>query len=203
MTQLFQSVSGGKPQLPRNVLHPALKSILGGVFCLVCLLMLMTGTSEAKGGRGGRSSANRGSHPPHGNRQSYVLKHKHKQKPAAGADADTDASSADIEKAEAQDPGEAAESEEAEDVLYGMEITALYKGTAAKEGLEIGDIILKVNGTPTPTFEALAKALAQSGGRAEVLVSREDDDDDDEPETVTLFPQNGLIGVSVQRVPVD
>jgi S1-C subfamily serine protease len=83
-----------------------------------------------------------------------------------------------------------------------MEITALYKGTAAKEGLEIGDVILKVNGTPTPTFEALTKALAQSGGRAEVLVLREDGDDD-EPETVTLFPQKGLIGVSVEPVVVD
>jgi S1-C subfamily serine protease len=120
-----------------------------------------------------------------------------------GDEADADTLSSAVEEAETQDSGGAAESEEAEEVLYGMEITALYKGTAAKEGLEIGDIILKVNGTPTPTFESLVKALAQAGSKAEVLVIREDDDDDDKPETVTLFPQDGLIGVSVERVHVD
>jgi len=66
----------------------------------------------------------------------------------------------------------------------------------------IGDIILKVNGTPTPSFEALVKALAQAGNRAEVLIIREDADDG-KPETVTLFPENGLIGVSVEPVRVD
>ncbi|HKB40869.1 MAG TPA: PDZ domain-containing protein [Gemmataceae bacterium] len=106
------------------------------------------------------------------------------------------------ESEQAQDPGRAAESEEVKAARYGMEITALYKGTAAKEGLGLGDIILQVNGTPTPTFEDLVKALAQAGNRAEVLIIREDADDD-KPETVTLFPQNGLIGVSVERVRVD
>jgi S1-C subfamily serine protease len=83
-----------------------------------------------------------------------------------------------------------------------MEITALSKGTAAEEGLEIGDVILQVNGTPTPSFEALVEALARAGGRAEVLVLG-GDDEDEKPETVTLFPQKGIIGVSVERVRVD
>jgi S1-C subfamily serine protease len=121
----------------------------------------------------------------------------------AGADAsEADASEADAEESEGQEPGEAAGSDSAKAVRYGMEITALYKGTAAKEGLGIGDIILKVNGTPTPSFEALVKALAQAGSRAEVLILR-DDDEDEEPETVTLFPQNGLIGVAVEQARVD
>jgi S1-C subfamily serine protease len=83
-----------------------------------------------------------------------------------------------------------------------MEITTLYRGTAAKEGLEIGDIILKVNGTPTPSFEALVQALARAGSRADVLVVR-GDSDDEKPEAVTLFPQNGIIGVDVERARVD
>jgi membrane-associated protease RseP (regulator of RpoE activity) len=203
MTQLLPSVSGGKPQALRNVSHPALRCILSVVFSLVCLLVLMTGTSEASG-RGGRSFANRGASRAHAHRQTFVPKHKHKHKhkPVQRGDADADAPSSDAETAEAQDPDGAAESEEAEAVLYGMEISALYKGTAAKEGLEIGDIILNVNGMPTPSFEALVKALAQSGSRAQVLIIREDDDDD-KPKTVTLFPQNGLIGVSVERARVD
>jgi membrane-associated protease RseP (regulator of RpoE activity) len=204
MTQLLPSVSGGKAQSLRNVLQPALKSMLSVVFGLVCLLMLMSGTSQAKGGRGGHSSASRG--PSHGSshRQNFVpkYKHKHKHKHVPGVDGDVDAPSLDADLPDASDAGEAAEAEAPEVVLYGVEITALFKGTAAKEGLGIGDIILKVNGTPTPTFEALTKALAQSSGRAEVLVIREDDDDD-EPETVTLFPQNGVIGVSVEPVRVD
>jgi S1-C subfamily serine protease len=83
-----------------------------------------------------------------------------------------------------------------------MEIITLYKGTAATEGLGIGDIILSVNGTPTPDFEAFVQALAKAGGRAEVLAIR-GDDDDGKPETVTLFPKNGIIGVTVERVRVD
>jgi S1-C subfamily serine protease len=83
-----------------------------------------------------------------------------------------------------------------------MEITALSRGTAATEGLEIGDIILKVNGAPTPSFEALVQALARAGSRADVLVVR-GGDDDEEPEAVKLFPQNGIIGVSVERARVD
>jgi S1-C subfamily serine protease len=83
-----------------------------------------------------------------------------------------------------------------------MEITTLYKGTAAEEGLGIGDIILKVNGAPTPSFEALVQALARAGGRAEVLAVR-GDSEDEKPETVTLFPKKGIIGVDVERVRVD
>jgi membrane-associated protease RseP (regulator of RpoE activity) len=208
MTQLLPSVSGGKAQTLRNVPQPAFKSMLSIVFGLVCLLMLMTGTSEAKGGRGGHSFAQKGASPPHGHRQNSVRQPKHKHKPGQGADADApDDADSEAEPPEAPDPQGAAEAIEAADVaanvVYGMEITVLYKGAAAKEGLGIGDIILKVNGTPTPTFEALSKALAQAGSRAQVLVIRDDDDDDDEPETITLFPQNGLIGVTVEPVRVD
>ena len=183
-----------------------LKSILSVAFSLACLLTVMAGTSEARGGgsRGGHSYAQKSTPSARTQRQNYVPKHspkhkhKHKHKPSIDVDIDIDTESADTEAAEAE--GEAVEAEEAEAVVYGLEITALYKGTAAREGLEIGDIILKVNGTPTTTFDALVKALAQSGGRAQILVIREDDD---AQETVTLFPENGVIGVSVEPARVD
>jgi hypothetical protein len=99
-----------------------------------------------------------------------------------------------------QQNAEAGVAEEAEAALYGVEITGLYKGTAAKEGMEVGDIILNFNGTPTPTFEALADAVARSGSQAQVLVIR---GDGGERETITLFPQDGRIGLSGEPVRVN
>jgi S1-C subfamily serine protease len=121
-----------------------------------------------------------------------------------------DAGDADGPEVDADEPGETEESDQAdgdqadaaEAAVYGVEITALYKGTAAKEGLEVGDVILSFNGTPTPTFEALTKAVASSGSTAQVVVIREGDDDD-ETETVTLYPQQGRIGLSGERVQVN
>ena len=113
-------------------------------------------------------------------------------------DGELDTPSADADDSDEVEGAE--EAEEAEAVLYGVEITALYKGTAAKEGIEIGDIILNFNGTPTPSFEALADAVARSGSQAQVLVIR---GDGGERETVTLFPQDGRIGVSGEPVRVS
>ena len=115
-----------------------------------------------------------------------------------------EAPSSDADEAEEAGEGqigeEGQEADEAESALYGVEITGLFKGTAAKEGLEIGDIILNFNGTPTPTFEALADAVARSGSQAQVLVIREDGG---ERETVILFPKEGRIGLSGESVRVS
>ena len=125
-------------------------------------------------------------------------KHHHRHGPMGDIDGELDASSSDAD--EADDGEDAGVAEEAEAALYGVEITGLYKGTAAKEGMEVGDIILNFNGTPTPTFEALADAVARSGSQAQVLVSR---GDGGERETTTLFPQDGRIGLSGEPVRVN
>jgi membrane-associated protease RseP (regulator of RpoE activity) len=188
------------------------KSILVIVCSLLCLVIVAAGTSEAKGGHGARSSGSRGQahhakpHPITAfqpKQAQHDHKHKHKHKPMGDVDGELDAPSSDAdeaEEAEAQNGEEDQEAEEAETALYGVEITGLFKGTAAKEGLEIGDIILNFNGTPTPTFEALADAVARSGSQAQVLVIR---GDGGERETVTLFPKDGRIGLSGDPVRVN
>jgi hypothetical protein len=185
------------------------KSILVIVCSLMCLVIVTTGTSEAKGGHGARSSGGRGQahhakpHPITAF-QPKQAKHDHKHKPMGDVDGELDAPSSDADEAdeaeEAPNSEEDQEAEEAEAALYGVEITGLFKGTAAKEGLEIGDIILNFNGTPTPTFEALADAVARSGSQAQVLVIR---GDGGERETVTLFPKDGRIGLSGDPVRVS
>jgi membrane-associated protease RseP (regulator of RpoE activity) len=224
MTQLT-TISGGNPQAPRSNSRPAMKFILAVAIVLACVLMLMPGTSEAKGGGGGRSShSGRSAHSGRTNRQGNmhkhhpVQKHKHKHKHKKKKDNDMDGGDGGggdeggdeggggdsggsdggsaAEGAQAAGAGEAVA---AQPVVYGMEVTALYKGAAAKAGVEIGDIILKVNGTPTPTFEALAQALARAGNRAQVVIVREGE----ESETITLVPQNGTIGVSVEPARVE
>ena len=201
------------------------KSILAIAFSLLCLVTVTAGMSDAKGRPGGaRSSGGRGHarftkphrpntvHQPkhvttavkpapkhhHKHHKKHHHKHHDRQEPMGDFDGELDTPSADADDADEVEGAE--EAEEAEAVLYGVEITALYKGTAAKEGIEIGDIILNFNGTPTPSFEALADAVARSGSQAQVLVIRSDGG---ERETVTLFPQDGRIGVSGEPVRVS
>jgi S1-C subfamily serine protease len=194
LCNLSQTLLGSK-ELPMKQIM--LKSGLTVALSLACLLMLMAGTSDAKG-KGGKGSGGKKFIPPTNyNQKNFGPKYKHKHRSNGDVDVDADGASADAEAAGTEE-AEANESDKA--AVFGMEITGLFKGTAAKEGLELGDIILEVNGTPTPSYEALAKALAKAGSEAKVLVIREDDD---ERETVTLFPQNGQIGVAVERVRVD
>jgi hypothetical protein len=185
-----------------------LKSILAIVFGFLCLVIVAAGSSEAKGRSGG---GHRSAHRSHGRRPQHVQqhhKHKHHHKHKSMGDADgggSDGGSAEAEEAEEAGETEAAvgateEAEETEASVYGVEITALYKGTAAKEGLEIGDIILSFNGIATPNFEALASAVARSGSQAQVLVVR---GEDGERETITLFPKEGRIGLSGEGVRVS
>jgi hypothetical protein len=179
-----------------------LKSILAIVFSFLCLVIVGTGFSEAKGKSGG---GHRSTHSAHGRRPKQVQqhKHRHKHKPMGDADGGSDGPSAEDagETEETEDAaGATGDDEESVAPVYGVEITALYKGTAAKEGLEIGDIILSFNAIPTPNFEALANAVARSGSQAQVLVIR---GEDGERETVTVFPQGGRIGLSGDGVRVS
>jgi hypothetical protein len=169
---------------------------------IVCSVMFLTilnvETTEARPPSGGRSG-NRASPRPPRNVQppKHVHHHKHKHKNTGSADVDVDVdsgSSAD------EIDGDDAEMEEADGALYGMEIIALYKGTAAEQGLEIGDIILSINGMATPDYNALANAVARSGSEAKVLVIR---DEGGARETVTLYPKNGRIGLAGERMRVD
>ena len=64
----------------------------------------------------------------------------------------------------------------------------------------VGDTILSYNGTPTPTFEALASAVHDSDGEVQVVFINSEND---ETETITLYPEDGRIGVSGESVPVD
>jgi hypothetical protein len=84
--------------------------------------------------------------------------------------------------------------------MYGVQITALSAGTAMKQGLKVGDVILSYDGKETPTFEALAAAVQESGKKAEVVFLNPDTGDQ---EALTLFPVNGRIGVTVEPVELE
>jgi regulator of sigma E protease len=60
-------------------------------------------------------------------------------------------------------------------------------------GLQEGDIILSYNGTPTPTFDALASAVQHADGPAEVVYV---DGDSGECASCTVTPGDGRIGVT-------
>ena len=51
-------------------------------------------------------------------------------------------------------------------VESGLRITDLYEGTAKTGGLRKGDILLKVNGVRTQSFEELRAALSAAGGES-------------------------------------
>jgi hypothetical protein len=196
---LVRSLVLGQAFFPKET--AMLKSILAIVFGFLCLVIVAAGSSEAKGRSGGR---HRSAHSSHGRRPTHVQQYKHHHKHKSMGDADVGGSDGPSSEAGDAVENEAAvgateDDEETEASVYGVEITALYKGTAAKEGLEIGDIILSFNGIPTPNFDALASAVARSGSQAQVLVVR---GEDGERETITLFPQKGRIGLSGEGVRV-
>jgi hypothetical protein len=85
-------------------------------------------------------------------------------------------------------------------VEYGVLLTDVARGPAARAGLQPDDIILSFNGQATPSYEALADAVQQSGSEADVYYINADTG---ARETVTLTGVNGRIGVSGYGVPVD
>jgi len=88
-----------------------------------------------------------------------------------------------------------------EEPLYGMKITDMDpKGSAYQEGLRVGDVILAVNGQPTPVFENLRAALQAGGSRADVVFLNKDNG---KVERVIVRPVDTRIGVTVEEVRVQ
>jgi serine protease Do len=84
--------------------------------------------------------------------------------------------------------------------VYGMKITELdHEGTAAKEGLLVGDVILAINGQATPNFEEVRSALEKTGNKAEVIFLNKDNG---KVERIVLRPVETRIGASVEAVQV-
>jgi hypothetical protein len=84
--------------------------------------------------------------------------------------------------------------------VYGMKITELDdEGTAAKEGLLVGDVILAINGQATPNFDEVRSALEKTGDKAEVIFLNKDNG---KVERIVLRPVESRIGASVEAVQV-
>lgn len=86
------------------------------------------------------------------------------------------------------------------DAVYGLEILELEKGPALAARMKVGDIIMAVNGTPTPDFESLRAALEASGPRAEFEFINVDNG---ELERTELAVVDTRIGAEVQQVVVE
>jgi hypothetical protein len=83
---------------------------------------------------------------------------------------------------------------------YGVMITQVYEGTARRQGLQRGDVIVGFNGMDTSTFEDLRAAVQASGPTATVTyLSRETG----EARQVRLNPANGAIGIYGETVQID
>ena|SRR5438876_1142246 len=79
----------------------------------------------------------------------------------------------------------------------GAQITFVASGSAAEEaGLEVGDIIVSVNGTKIQSANHLVQVLKKSGGTAEIVLI----DGNGEQTTVTAYPRNGKLGIDMQIV---
>jgi hypothetical protein len=85
-------------------------------------------------------------------------------------------------------------------VVSGVEITRLLQGTAARQGLQVGDIILNAGGIPTPTVAILADAVREAGSQVEVAYVNGRTGVE---QSVLLYPQAGKIGVAGVSVPVE
>jgi hypothetical protein len=82
----------------------------------------------------------------------------------------------------------------------GVKITEVLPGTAARQGLKTGDTILSFDGKPTPTFDDLRSAVQAAGKEAEMVYVN---GDTSEQESVTVFPENGRIGIAGQDASLE
>jgi membrane-associated protease RseP (regulator of RpoE activity) len=184
--------------------------MLMSVCVLTCVAVLAGTASAQRGGRGGsgRGSSSRGMGMGRQGQHPGMGSHNHHPHPWGGSgyavrrtgrlarpvEVDPGESAPEVEE-------EAAEAAPEQAAVYGVKITKLNKkGTAAKQGLEVGDIILSYNGTDTPTFETLRDAVQQSSGAVEVIFYNAENE---QRESITLYPRNGRIGVSGESVQVE
>ncbi len=106
----------------------------------------------------------------------------------------------DASQAASDQPGEAEPAQAEEEAAYGLKIIDLdAKGSAAREGLQVGDVILAINGQPTPSYEQLRPAVERGGPRADVLFLNKDNG---QMERIVLRPVDGRIGVTIDEVRV-
>jgi S1-C subfamily serine protease len=86
---------------------------------------------------------------------------------------------------------------EMQSVATGVRITEVREGEARRQGMLVGDIILSVNGGETPTVEALAAALQEADGEAEVVFRNSENG---AIESIVLYPVGGRIGIQGETV---
>jgi hypothetical protein len=83
----------------------------------------------------------------------------------------------------------------------GLQVTHVIPGTtAAREGIEPGDIITRVDGNPVHTLADLNLWVGQAGEGAELDVI---DCNTGWLNRITVYPRHGRIGVAVRSVPLN
>jgi S1-C subfamily serine protease len=78
--------------------------------------------------------------------------------------------------------------------LGGVRLADVGQGPASQQGLKAGDVILGVNGNPTPVVESLREALKEAGDEAEVEYM---DGETGETGSADLALEDGQIGAEV------
>jgi hypothetical protein len=115
--------------------------------------------------------------------------------PAAGGDEPPGEGETQTEQ-----PTEPEEGTTEEGPVYGLKIIDLDpQGSAAREGLQVGDVILTINGQPTPSYEYLRPSVERGGPRADVVFLNKDNGN---VERMILRPVAGRIGVTIDEVRV-
>lgn len=98
------------------------------------------------------------------------------------------------------EPGDGEEPAMEPDPITGMEIISMEDGTAQAAGMKVGDIIMAVNGMPTPDFDSLRAALEASAPEAEFDFINADSG---ELERINVGVEDTRIGVDVEQVVVE
>jgi PDZ domain len=81
-----------------------------------------------------------------------------------------------------------------------LRITEMSRGTAARAGIQVGDVILSVDGKRTSVYSDLVAAVG--GGRATVQVTYLNADEN-RVETKAVAVVDGKIGVVIEEVPIQ
>jgi hypothetical protein len=101
---------------------------------------------------------------------------------------------------EAAPPADSGAAPGGEDAVYGVKVIDLVpQGSAAREGLQVGDVILAINGQATPSYEHVRPAVQRRADRADVVFLNKDNG---KVERIILHPVDGLIGVIMDDVRV-